>query len=55
MNRGQGAKPRDLLARLLDYIEAQAKDTDPRAFRLANARAFLKRRDDLVFNCIKDR
>lgn len=40
--------PRDLLTRLLDYIEEQAKDIDPRAFRLANAKGFLKRRADLA-------
>ncbi len=38
---------RDLLTRLLDYIEEQAKDIDPRAYRLANAKGFLKRRADL--------
>jgi hypothetical protein len=40
--------PRDLLTGLLDYIEEQAKDIDPRAFRLANAKGFLKRRADLA-------
>jgi very-short-patch-repair endonuclease len=48
MNRREGANPRDLLARLLDYIEEQAKDIDPRAFRLANAKGFLKLRTDLA-------
>ncbi len=40
--------PRELLTRLLDYIEEQAKDIDPRAFRLANAKGFLKRPADLT-------
>lgn len=40
--------PRYLLTQLLDYIEEQAKDVDPRAFRLANAKGFLKRRADLA-------
>lgn len=40
--------PRDLLTRLLDYIEEQAKDIDPRAFRLSSAKGFLKRRADLA-------
>lgn len=40
--------PRDLLTRLLDYIEEQAKDIDPRAFRLAHTKEFLKRRSDLA-------
>jgi hypothetical protein len=48
MNQAQGVQPRDLLIRLLDYIEEQAKDIDPRAFRLANAKGFLKRRADLA-------
>lgn len=41
-------KPRDLLTRLLDYIGEQAKDINPRAYRLANAKGFLKRRADLA-------
>lgn len=40
--------PRDLLTRLLEYIEEQAKDIDPRAFRLASAKGFLRRRADLA-------
>jgi hypothetical protein len=40
--------PRDLLTRLLDYVEEQAKDIDPRAFKLANTKGFLKRRTDLA-------
>ena len=40
--------PRDLLTRLLDYIEEQAKDIDPRAFRLSSAKGFVKRRADLA-------
>jgi len=48
MNRREGASPRDLLARLLDYIEEQAKVIDPCTFRLAHAEGFLKRRTDLA-------
>jgi len=40
--------PRDLLTRLLEYIEEQAKDIDPRAFQLSKARGFLRRRPDLA-------
>ncbi len=40
--------PRDLLTRLLDYIEEQAKNIDPRAFWLAHANGFLKHRADLA-------
>jgi hypothetical protein len=40
--------PRDLLTRLLDYIEEQAREIDPRAFRLSDARGFLRLRSDLV-------
>jgi very-short-patch-repair endonuclease len=40
--------PRDLLTRLLDYIEEQAREIDPRAFRLSDARGFLKLRADLI-------
>jgi very-short-patch-repair endonuclease len=40
--------PRILLTRLFDYIEEQAKEVDPRAFRLANIKTFLKRRSDLA-------
>lgn len=40
--------PRDLLARLLDYIEEQAREIDPRAFRLSNTNGFLKLRTDLA-------
>ena len=40
--------PRDLLTRLLDYIEEQAREIDPRAFRLSNTRGFLKLRAELV-------
>jgi very-short-patch-repair endonuclease len=39
---------KELLTKLLDYIEEQAKDIDPRAFRLGNIRDFLKSRGDLV-------
>lgn len=40
--------PRDLLIRLVDYIGEQAKEIDPRVFRLANIKGFLKRRADLI-------
>lgn len=40
--------PRDLLTRLLEYIGEQAKDIDPRAYRLANTKGFLRRRADLA-------
>jgi hypothetical protein len=39
---------KELLTKLLDYIEEQAKEIDPRAFRLGNIRDFLKSRGDLV-------
>src|SRR5688572_4905089 len=39
---------KELLTKLLDYIEEQAKEIDPRAFRLGNVRDFLKSRADLV-------
>jgi len=39
--------PHELLVRLLDYIEEQAKDIDPRAFRLQKAE-FVKRRTHLA-------
>src|SRR5262245_39386006 len=39
---------RGLLTKLLDYIEEQAKEIDPRAFALANNRDFLKRCGDLA-------
>ncbi|RXK89110.1 very short patch repair endonuclease [Chlorobaculum sp. 24CR] len=39
---------RDLLTRLLDYIEEQAKEINPRAFRLSNTREFLRHRTDLA-------
>ena len=39
---------RKLLTKLLDYIEEQAKEIDPRAFRLENGRDFLKTRGDLA-------
>lgn len=38
----------ELLTRLLDYIGEQAKDINPRAYRLANAKGFLKRRAELI-------
>src|SRR5574343_1611981 len=39
--------PRQLLHGLLEYIREQAKDIDPRGFRLAGSKGFLRRREDL--------
>lgn len=39
---------RELLTQLLDYIEEQAKNVNPRAYRLASFKEFLKRRADLA-------
>jgi len=36
-------EPRSLMHRLLDYIGEQAKDIDPRGFRLSAAKGFLRR------------
>src|SRR5580698_6602584 len=40
--------PRDLLICLLDYIKEQAKQINPAAYRLANAKTFQRQRGDLV-------
>ncbi len=40
-------EPRSLLHRLLEYIIEQARDIDPRSFRLTQQRSFLKRPEDL--------
>ncbi len=36
-----------LLHRLLDYIREQAKEVDPRAYRLSAVRGFVRRREDV--------
>lgn len=41
-------EPRNLLHRLLDYIREQAKDIDPRAFRLGAAKGFIRRPPDIA-------
>lgn len=40
--------PHRLLHRLLDYIGEQAKDIDPRGFRLSVAKGFIRRPEDIV-------
>src|ERR1700736_6162924 len=37
-----------LLHRLLDYIHEQAKEVDPRGYRLGAGRGFVRRSDELV-------
>lgn len=39
---------RNLLHRLLDYIGEQAKDIDPRAYRLGALKGFVRRRQDIA-------
>ena len=39
--------PRDLLICLLDYIKEQAKQINPAAYRLANAKGFQRQRGDI--------
>lgn len=41
-------QPHELLHRLLDYITEQAKDIDPRGFRLANVKGFIRRPTDIA-------
>lgn len=36
------SNPRDLLCQLLGYIEEQAKETDPRAYRVASSKGFVR-------------
>jgi very-short-patch-repair endonuclease len=43
-----GMDSRELLQKLLAYIEEQAKDIDPMGFRLSNIRGFLRRPDEIV-------
>ncbi len=40
--------PRERLHRLLDYIREQAKEVDPRAFRLSTAKGFVRHREDIA-------
>src|SRR5580692_11196900 len=40
--------PRDLLICLLDYIKEQAKQINPAAYRLANAKSFQCQRGDIA-------
>lgn len=42
------ADARDLLHRLLDYIGEQAKDIDPRGYRLSAPKGYLRRRETLA-------
>src|SRR6202012_738749 len=41
-------EPRRLLTRLLEYIEEQAKEIDPRQFCLSNTKGFLRRSDEIA-------
>jgi len=41
-------EPRRLLTRLLEYIEEQAKEIDPRQFCLGNAKGFIRRSDEIA-------
>lgn len=40
--------PRQLLHGLLEYIREQAKDIDPKGFRLSSTKGFLRRREDIA-------
>lgn len=42
------SEPRSLLHRLLDYIGEQAKDIDPRGFRLSAVKGFIRRPADIA-------
>jgi len=44
----QVTEPRTLLHRLLDYIGEQAKDIDPRAFRLTAGKRFVRHPADIA-------
>ena len=44
----QMSEPRSLLHRLLDYIGEQAKDIDPRGFRLSAVKGFIRRPADIA-------
>ena len=41
-------EPRRLLQRLLEYIEEQAKEIDPRQFCLGNAKGFIRRSAEIA-------
>jgi very-short-patch-repair endonuclease len=41
-------EPRRLLQRLLEYIEEQAKEIDPRVFSLRSAKGFIRRKDEIA-------
>ncbi|MGB8516935.1 MAG: hypothetical protein WCD45_03505, partial [Gallionella sp.] len=41
-------KAHELLHRLLDYIGEQAKDVDPRGYRLGNLKGFIRRRESVT-------
>src|ERR1700753_1101659 len=41
-------EPRRLLTRLLEYIEEQAKEIDPRQFCLSHVKGFLRRSDAIA-------
>jgi len=41
-------EPRRLLQQLLEYIEEQAKEIDPRVFCLRNAKGFTRRREEIA-------
>jgi len=41
-------EPRRLLQRLLEYIEEQAKEIDPRVFSLRGAKGFIRRKDEIA-------
>ena len=41
-------RPARLLQRLLDYIEEQAKEIDPRQFCLGNAKGFIRRSQEIA-------
>jgi hypothetical protein len=48
---GKGTKvtePRRLLQRLLEYIEEQAKEIDPRGYCLSQAKGFIRRRENIA-------
>ena len=40
--------PRELLVRLLDYIKEQAKDVDPKGYRLTSTKNFIRLRKDIA-------
>jgi hypothetical protein len=40
--------PRELLVCLLDYIKEQTKEIDPKGYRLASSKGFVRRRGDIA-------